>query len=94
MNSNIPPAPNHILRPELYSALVVALEDERAGASTPSDLAAAVVEAVGAHYLSMHGPVRTAELLDELASAAGVLAARIEPEEGECDDRETTQRRY
>ena len=83
MNSNIPPAPDHIMRPELYSALVVALEDERAGASTPSDLAVAVVEAVGAHYLSMHGPGRTAELLDEVSAAAGTLAAKIEPENGE-----------
>ena len=80
MMAKNPLAPLHVARPDLYSAIRMALEAERAHAATPSDYAGVVTEAASAHYAERHGPARTAEMLDEIAAAAGILAARLEPE--------------
>ena len=73
------PAPPHV-RADLWSAIMVALDEARAHQSTAGAFATVLVEAGAKHYGELHSAERVAEMLDELASAAGALAARIEPE--------------
>ena len=48
--SDNPLAPLHVARPDLYSALMMALDAERAHAATPGDFATVLVEAGAKHY--------------------------------------------
>ena len=65
-------------RPELRSAIMMTLEDARANQSSPADFGAVMAATASEHYGALHPPERVAEMLDELAAAAGILAYELD----------------